>query len=62
MARAKEEFNDRTDELSQESNIVLVCHTGPMGDVSGALLAERGYSRVRNLRGGMAAWSGRLEK
>ncbi len=57
-----EQFNDRLKELNPQSHIVLVCHTGPMGDVSGALLAERGYTSVRNLMGGMAAWNGRLEK
>ncbi len=57
-----EQFNDRMKELNPESNIVLVCHTGPMGDVSGALLAGQGYASVRNLSGGMAAWSGSLAK
>ncbi|MBI2954140.1 MAG: rhodanese-like domain-containing protein [Chloroflexi bacterium] len=57
-----EQFKDRMNELSPESSIVLVCHTGPMGEVSGTLLAERGYASVRNLRGGMAAWNGELAR
>lgn len=57
-----EEFNDRINELNPGDKIVLVCHTGPMGDVSGSLLAEKGYAKVSNLKGGMAAWSGKLEK
>lgn len=57
-----EQFSDRTKELDPDSEIVLVCHTGPMGDVSGSLLAERGYTGVSNLSGGMAAWRGKLEK
>lgn len=57
-----EEFNNRINELSPQAKIVLVCHTGPMGDISGSLLAERGYTTVSNVGGGMAAWSGRLEK
>lgn len=57
-----EQFGKRLSELSPEGNIVLVCHTGPMGDVSGTLLAEKGYAHVRNLRGGMAAWRGELVK
>ncbi len=57
-----DQFNDRLKELNPESKIVLVCHMGPMGDQAGALLAERGYTDVWNLKGGMAAWNGRLEK
>lgn len=57
-----EQFSERVNELSPEANIVMVCHTGPMGDVSGSLLAERGYTKVSNLKGGMAAWNGKLEK
>lgn len=57
-----EEFNNRINELNPEAKIVLVCHTGPMGDVSGSLLAEKGYAKVSNVKGGMAAWSGKLEK
>ncbi|MBI4320190.1 MAG: rhodanese-like domain-containing protein [Chloroflexi bacterium] len=57
-----EEFDKRMNELAPESNTVLVCHTGPMGKVSGTLLAERGHASVRNLRGGMAAWNGELVK
>ncbi|MBI4320841.1 MAG: rhodanese-like domain-containing protein [Chloroflexi bacterium] len=55
-----EEFDKRMNELNPETKIVLVCHTGPMGDASGSLLAERGYGQVRNLAGGMAAWRGKL--
>lgn len=57
-----EQFNNRINELNPEDKIVLVCHTGPMGDVSGSLLSEKGYAKVSNLKGGMAAWSGKLEK
>lgn len=57
-----EQFNDRINELSPDAKIALVCHTGPMGDVSGQLLAERGYPNVSNVKGGMAAWNGGLER
>ena len=39
-------------ELDPASDIVLVCHTGPMGDELAAILAARGFPRVRNLAGG----------
>ncbi len=57
-----DQFNDRINELKPDDEIVLVCHTGPMGDVSGTLLAQKGYTKVSNLAGGMAAWNGKLEK
>lgn len=56
-----EQFEERWSELAPGDEIVLVCHMGPMGDVSGSLLAQRGYARVWNLARGMAGWSGRLE-
>lgn len=57
-----EQFNDRVGELNPADQIVLVCHMGQMGDVSGSILAERGYTKVSNLAGGMARWSGKLAK
>lgn len=57
-----EQFNDRVNELSPEAKIALVCHSGPMGDISGTLLAERGFPKVSNVKGGMTAWNGKLEK
>ena len=57
-----DQFEQRMNELRPDARIVLVCHNGPMGDVSGSLLAERGYAKVSNLNGGMAAWDGRIEK
>ncbi len=45
-------------ELSPADRIVFVCHGGPMGDELGHLLAEKGYSAVYNLKGGMKKWTG----
>lgn len=55
-------FQQRMNELRPDARIVLVCHTGQMGDISGTLLAQQGYAKVSNLKGGMAAWDGRIEK
>lgn len=57
-----DQFEQRMSELKTQSDIVLACHTGGMGDASGSLLAERGYNTVSNVKGGMAAWRGGLEK
>jgi rhodanese-related sulfurtransferase len=48
-------------ELDSTADIVLVCHSGPMGDEVAAILAARGFRRVRNLAGGMKSWSGPVE-
>lgn len=45
-------------ELDPSSDIVLVCHAGPMGDEIAAMLAARGFPHVRNLAGGMKRWRG----
>jgi rhodanese-related sulfurtransferase len=48
-------------ELDPATDIVLVCHSGPMGDEIAAILAARGFPRVRNLAGGMKRWRGPVE-
>lgn len=48
-------------ELDPSTNIVLVCHAGPMGDEIAAILAARGFPHVRNLAGGMKRWRGPIE-
>lgn len=56
------QFPDRAAELPSKEKIVLICHSGRMGDVSASLLSERGYPDVSNLSGGMAAWKGSLQQ
>jgi rhodanese-related sulfurtransferase len=48
-------------ELDPTTDIILVCHSGPMGDEIAAILAARGFPRVRNLAGGMKRWRGPVE-
>lgn len=47
-------------ELSPMDSIVFVCHSGPMGDELGAILAEKGYPRIFSLIGGMKKWTGHV--
>jgi rhodanese-related sulfurtransferase len=49
-------------ELDPTHDIVLVCHGGPMGDELAEILEARGFTFVRNLAGGMNAWSGPTER
>jgi rhodanese-related sulfurtransferase len=45
-------------ELDPASDIVLVCHGGPMGDELAEILVQQGFTRVRNVAGGMNGWTG----
>jgi rhodanese-related sulfurtransferase len=49
-------------ELDSADRIVFVCHRGPMGDELARILVARGFRHVRNLAGGMAGWSGPVER
>jgi rhodanese-related sulfurtransferase len=56
------DFESRFKEIDSNKEIILVCHEGSMGEASGQLLLQNGYKHVSNLTGGMAQWSGPLEK
>lgn len=57
-----ESIQQRFAELPRDKKIVFVCHTGRMGTESGNLLISKGYKEVYNLEGGMAKWTGALER
>lgn len=57
-----DDIETRYKELPKNKKIVFVCHTGRMGTESGNLLLQNGYKQVFNLEGGMAKWTGELEK
>lgn len=57
-----EEFQQRTDELSKDKRVILICHTGRMGVESAEFLVKQGYEGVANFGGGMAVWDGQLER
>lgn len=47
----------RLSELKEEIPIVFYCHSGVRSAHACAYLAEHGYTRLYNLRGGILAWS-----
>jgi rhodanese-related sulfurtransferase len=55
------DFQKRYNELDSSKLIILVCHTGGMGEASGQLLLQQGFKHVANLSGGIAKWSGPVE-
>lgn len=50
------DFDKQYTLLDKNKRIILVCHTGPMGDASGQFLKTKGYEQVLNLDGGMRNW------
>jgi len=51
------DLESRRDELNPDAEIVLVCRTGRRSARAVARLRRAGYSRVRNLEGGISAWA-----
>lgn len=49
-------FENKYTQLDKNKRIILVCHTGPMGDAAGQFLKTKGYEQILNLEGGMQAW------
>lgn len=52
---------DRLGELSREADIVVMCRSGGRSATVVRFLQHQGYSRVRNLAGGIAAWGETLD-
>jgi adenylyltransferase/sulfurtransferase len=50
------ELAQRTDELDPSVEVVLQCKSGSRSARATALLRARGFSRARNLTGGVMAW------
>lgn len=51
-------LSDRYAELSMEADILIICRSGGRGAVATAFLCEQGFLSVRNISGGMLAWTG----
>ncbi len=47
----------RTSELNRESEIVAYCHLGERSARATQFLRSAGFTKVRNLRGGIDAWT-----
>jgi sulfur-carrier protein adenylyltransferase/sulfurtransferase len=51
----------RVGELDRDRDVVVHCKMGGRGAKAVALLQERGFTRVRNLKGGILAWIDRVD-
>lgn len=56
------ELSKRLNELSPRQEIVTLCKMGPRGVKAVELLRKKGFKRVSNLRGGIHAWSDRVDR
>jgi rhodanese-related sulfurtransferase len=52
----------RLDELDARNDIVTVCKMGPRGVKAVEYLQKQGFKNVCNLRGGLHAWSDRIDR
>ncbi|MDT3700117.1 MAG: rhodanese-like domain-containing protein [Thermincola sp.] len=51
------DFEKEYSQIDKNKRVIIVCHTGPMGEVAGQFLISKGYQQVFNLEGGMRAWN-----
>jgi adenylyltransferase/sulfurtransferase len=52
----------RLHELNTDLEIVALCKMGPRGVKAVELLQKNGFKKVSNLRGGIHAWSDRVDR
>jgi Uncharacterized NAD(FAD)-dependent dehydrogenases len=52
-----DELRERLNELPKEKDIVLFCAVGLRGYLAWRILAQNGYTNIRNLSGGYKTWS-----
>src|SRR5690606_25107942 len=55
------ELRDRYDEIDPNADIVVYCRSGARSARAVEFLKEQGYERVRNLVGGILAWSEHID-
>jgi rhodanese-related sulfurtransferase len=56
------QLSKRLDELDAQEEIVAVCKMGPRGVKAVEYLQKHGFTKVSNLRGGLHAWSDRIDR
>jgi rhodanese-related sulfurtransferase/TusA-related sulfurtransferase len=56
------ELEEKLGQLQQDQEYYVVCRTGTRSDMACQLLAERGFSKVKNVVPGMSGWHGPTER
>jgi sulfur-carrier protein adenylyltransferase/sulfurtransferase len=57
----KDELAERVDELTHAREVVLYCRSGTRSAQSTQLLLDLGFANVRSLKGGINAWSQKID-
>ncbi|OYD07876.1 sulfurtransferase [Paludifilum halophilum] len=59
-----DEMEERASELESRKgeDILLICRSGRRSVIAANILADQGFSRLFNLKGGMLEWNGPVEK
>ena len=55
------EFPQRIDEVAPDAEVVLYCRSGGRSAWATAILMQRGYERVLNLKGGVLGWRAEVD-
>ncbi|TDL30977.1 rhodanese-like domain-containing protein [Jeotgalibacillus sp. S-D1] len=50
------ELNKRSNELSKDQEVIIICQSGMRSTKAGRVLQKKGYSLITNVKGGMNAW------
>ncbi len=56
------QVKDRLSEISQQEDVVLHCKMGGRSAKAYETLKNAGYTRIRNLKGGITAWADQVDK
>ncbi|WP_134704421.1 sulfurtransferase TusA family protein [Ammoniphilus sp. YIM 78166] len=56
------QLEERLNELNPDDEIHVVCRTGNRSDMASQMLAEKGFTKVKNVLPGMSGWTGAVEK
>ncbi|MEE8387312.1 MAG: rhodanese-like domain-containing protein [Acidiferrobacterales bacterium] len=51
----------RVDEIDPEQDVVIICHHGVRSQQIAYYLQSAGYENLYNLRGGISAWSHKID-
>ncbi|MBE3557272.1 MAG: rhodanese-like domain-containing protein [Firmicutes bacterium] len=56
------ELNAQWSKLKRDETYVMVCRSGARSQQATQFLLSKGFSNVKNMRGGMLAWRGPVQK
>lgn len=51
-----QQLGSRTNELSQDKDVVVICQSGMRSSQASKLLKKAGFKNITNVKGGMSAW------